>query len=73
MKPTRAARRRLPTSPFAPRPVAEVETFEVDDRVTHDRYGLGTVVSLEADASVVVKFRTGRVLVPSPYTRLHRL
>ena len=68
-----APRRVLPNSPFAARATAPVEVYEVDDRVTHDRYGLGTVLSVDEDRSVVVQFSTCKVRVTSPYTRLHRL
>ncbi|MFP5335612.1 MAG: hypothetical protein ACLGIV_09885 [Actinomycetes bacterium] len=68
-----APRRHLPNSPFTrPAPV-EAEVYEVDDRVTHDRYGLGTVERVEDDRSLVVRFTEARVRVTPPYTRLHRL
>ena len=37
------SRRHLASSPFQPKPAQEVEIFEVDDRVSHDSYGLGRV------------------------------
>ncbi|MFC5999771.1 hypothetical protein ACFP6A_13710 [Quadrisphaera sp. GCM10027208] len=74
MKPPRATtRRHLPNSPFnAPvdRPVPE---FSVDDRVTHDQYGLGTVVGVEKDVAVLVQFREQRVRIPSPFRKLRAL
>jgi hypothetical protein len=75
MKPTRpATRRHLPTSPFAA-PVDEpIKHFEVTDRVTHDRFGLGAVVSVEDGRSVVVDFGSGQLVrVPSPYNKLDKL
>ena len=41
MATSRAARRRPPGSPFKDAVAAPVEVFEVGDRVTHDRCGLG--------------------------------
>ena len=54
MKPARAATRRLlPTSPFGAEPPAPpAELFAEQDQVTHDKYGLGRVVSVEDDATV---------------------
>ena len=68
-----ARRRRLPTSPFSePQPRA-VETFEVGDLVSHDRFGLGTVVSVEQGIAVHVDFRPHRERIPSPYSKLAKL
>jgi hypothetical protein len=53
---TAGPRRPIPGSPFnAQREAAAmvVPDFQVDDRVTHDRYGLGTVVGLEPEACIV--------------------
>ena len=52
------------------RPVPE---FSVDDRVTHDQYGLGTVVGVEKDVAVLVQFREQRVRIPSPFRKLRAL
>ncbi len=57
-----ATRRHLPTSPFAPAPPRpQAEDFAPDDRVTHDRHGMGTVVSIGADEWVTVRFSSGEV------------
>ncbi|WP_239111737.1 hypothetical protein [Phycicoccus sonneratiae] len=48
------------------------EVFEVGDRVTHDRFGLGRVIVLEP-AAVLVDFGAQRARVTSPYTRLTKL
>jgi hypothetical protein len=48
----------LPSSPFAspePGPTAG-EVFTAGDRVTHDRLGLGRVIRVVDDESVVVAF-----------------
>lgn len=67
-------RRHLSTSPFAARVPESLKTFEVDDRVSHDREGLGRVRSVESDGTVIVEF-TGRKLVriPAPFAKLHAL
>jgi hypothetical protein len=75
MKPRRAvpARRYLPTSPFNA-PVADepVDCYEPRDLVTHDKYGLGTVLDVQ-DEAVVVDFGTHRRWVALPCARLIKL
>jgi len=44
--------------------------FAVRDQVTHDKYGLGRVILVEADDAVVVDVGSCRVLILSPFTRL---
>jgi hypothetical protein len=75
MKPPRAAtRRHLPTSPFkppaAPRPV---EQFAVDDRVNHDKYGLGVVIGVEEEVAVLVDFNPRRERITAPYDKMTKL
>src|SRR6267154_1027849 len=51
-------RRPLPGSPFN-RPeaaAAEPEHYAVSDKVTHDKYGLGTVIGVEEGISVLIDF-----------------
>jgi hypothetical protein len=72
MKP-RAARRHLPRSPFNVAPASPVEAFAVDDRVTHDRYGLGRVVAVEKDVAVLVDFGSRKERITSPYAKLRGL
>jgi hypothetical protein len=73
MKPYAGSRRHLASSPFKP-PVPEVvETFAVDERVTHDKYGLGRVVAVEGDQAVVVDFGTSRTRLMRPFAKLHKL
>jgi hypothetical protein len=67
-------RRPVPGSPFnkpaaAPQPIEE---FAAQDLVTHDRYGLGRVISAEEDA-VLVEFGTVRHRISSPYAKLTKL
>lgn len=75
MTPSRpTVRRHLPTSPFAPPPpAASVETFEVNDQVTHDAHGLGVVVGVEYNNDVLVDFGTSKLRIPTPYHRLYKL
>ncbi len=75
MKPARAAtRRHLPTSPFAPPTAAPpAEQFAEQDQVTHDKYGLGRVISVEADATLVVDFGSCRMRITTPYAKLTKL
>jgi hypothetical protein len=73
MKPYAGSRRHLASSPFKP-PVPEVvETFVVDERVTHDKYGLGRVVAVEGEQAVVVDFGTSRTRLMRPFAKLHKL
>lgn len=75
MKPPRAAsRRHLPTSPF--KPPAEpppVERFAIDDRVNHDKYGLGVVIGVEGEVAVLVDFRPRQERITAPYDKLTKL
>lgn len=67
MAPTsKPARRYFANSPFqADPPGAPAIEYAVDDRVHHDRHGLGVVVSTESDAWVTAKFDQGMVRVPN--------
>ena len=58
------ARRVLPGSPFnhVSAAVAPASRLEADDRVTHDRYGLGTVVGADETGTVRVDFGSGAVI-----------
>jgi hypothetical protein len=76
MKPTRAAARRyLPASPFnvPAKPAPPVEQYAVHDQVTHDKYGLGVVVSIDDDNVVLVDFGTAQARIASPYPKLVKL
>jgi hypothetical protein len=76
MKPARAAtRRHLPTSPFnVPHVDEPVEQFAEHDRVTHDRYGLGSVVSVEDDAAAItVDFGSRLIRLAIPCAKLSKL
>ena len=74
MRPRSAPSRRvLPGSPFNNlQPVQEVERFEVQDRVTHDKYGLGRVVLVESE-TVTVDFGSHQIRIASPFHKLTKL
>lgn len=65
--------RRPPGSPFKPAPPVQVEVFEVGDRVTHDRCGLGRVVDVEGETAVHVEFAGRTVRVLAPYADMTKL
>ena len=75
MKPARAATRRLlPTSPFGAEPPAPpAELFAEQDQVTHDKYGLGRVVSVEDDATLIIDFAGRLVRITMPCAKLAKL
>jgi hypothetical protein len=76
MKPKRAAARRyLPASPFnvLATPAPPIEQFAVSDRVSHDTYGLGTVITVENDVAILVDFGTLRARIVAPYAKLVKL
>ena len=61
-------RRHLATSPFnAPDPEPPAERFAVGDKVTHDKYGLGTVTGVEEGTALLIDFgsHVQRILTPS--------
>jgi hypothetical protein len=72
MSPSAGRRRILAHSPFKPQPAAEVPVFEVDDRVTHDRYGVGRVSQVTA-SEVTVDFGANKIRVRTPYTKLFKI
>lgn len=74
MKPRSATTQRRPLagSPFNVQPVEAIERFAVQDRVTHDKYGLGRVVMAE-EAAVTVDFGSHQVRIVSPFHKLTKL
>jgi len=71
--PRASSRRYLPTSPFGPPPEGPpVEQYELDDLVTHDRYGLGRVILVESGA-VVVDFTAKKMRITAPFARMIKL
>lgn len=72
--PRAAARPLLPTSPFgAPALTPPAEQFAVQDQVTHDKYGLGRVVSVQDDATLVIDFGARRIRITMPCAKLAKL
>lgn len=67
-----AKRRHLASSPFQPEPEAVVEHYACGDMVSHDNYGLGSVVSADP-GGVTVDFGSQTVRVPSPFARMEKL
>ncbi len=72
MTPPPAKRRHLASSPFKPDPEPTIETYAVDDLVSHDSYGVGRVVGAEASA-VTVDFGSRVVRITSPFHKLELL
>lgn len=62
----------LPSSPFQPKAEPTIELYDMDDMVSHDAYGMGRVVGVEAHA-VTVDFRNQTVRVKSPYSKMSKL
>ncbi|AIR99244.1 hypothetical protein [Streptomyces glaucescens] len=68
-----APKRHLPTSPFKA-PVAPVpKHFALGDQVTHDVYGLGRVVGIEAGIAALVDFGSAQMRILSPYAKMTKL
>ena len=72
MTPPAGARRHLASSPFQPDPEPTIEQYAVDDLVSHDSYGMGRVIQLEA-AAVTVDFRSQTVRIKSPFHKMSKL
>ena len=62
----------LSSSPFAPKVEPTVDVFAVDDRITHDLYGLGRVTKIDSHG-VTVDFGSQTLRIVHPYTKLHHL
>jgi hypothetical protein len=75
MKRSRAgAQPLLPASPFgAPPLTSPAEHFAVRDQVTHDKYGLGRVISVEDDTALIIAFGSRRVRITTPCAKLTKL
>ena len=69
------ATRTLPASPFNHQLAdVAVANYSLTDRVSHDRYGLGTVVGTEnGNAAVLVDFGPKVLRVPLPTTKMVKL
>jgi predicted RNA-binding protein (virulence factor B family) len=49
------------------------EDFEVADQVTHDKYGLGRVVSVKEDNALIIDFGSRLVRIMMPCAKLSKL
>ncbi|MFZ1288265.1 MAG: hypothetical protein WAR57_14635 [Candidatus Phosphoribacter sp.] len=65
-------RPRHANSPFQPHRERVVEKFALDDRVSHDSYGLGCVVGVDA-GGVAVDFGGKTVRIATPFLRMTKL
>jgi hypothetical protein len=67
-------RRYLPSSPFKPPPEAPPpERYELDDLVTHEKYGLGRIILVEGETAVIVDFAPRKVRILTPFARMIKL
>jgi hypothetical protein len=69
---TTPARRHLASSPFKPAPEPTIETYELNDLVSHDSYGMGRVIQVES-AAVTVDFGARTVRITTPFHKMSRL
>jgi hypothetical protein len=70
-----ASRRFVVGSPFnVPEgPEVPAEQYDVQDRVTHDKYGLGRVVTVEGEDALVIDFGSRLMRIKMPCTKLSKL
>jgi hypothetical protein len=69
-----APRRPLPGSPFnAPIAAPPPEDYAVNDMVTHDKYGLGTIIGVEEGIAVRVNFGSHERRLSTPCSKLTKL
>jgi len=61
-----------PNSPFQRHPEPAIEQYVVGDRVSHDSYGFGRVVSVDA-AGAKVDFGNRTVLIATPFRKMTKL
>jgi hypothetical protein len=65
-------RPRHPSSPFLLNPEPVIEQFVVGDRVCHDSYGLGRVVSVDGGGATV-DFSDKMVRIATPFRKMTKL
>jgi hypothetical protein len=65
-------RPRYASSPFQTEPAAVIEAYAIDDRVSHDSYGLGRVVGLDASGATV-DFMGKTVWITTPFHKMTKL
>ncbi|GGL31121.1 hypothetical protein GCM10014719_35740 [Planomonospora parontospora subsp. antibiotica] len=76
MKSSHAATRRiLPGSPFNRTfvPPPPIEQYALNDRVSHDKYGLGVVIGVEDELAVLVDFGPEQRRITTPFAKMTRL
>lgn len=61
-----------PSSPFQRRPDPVIEQYVVGDRVSHDAYGFGRVVGVDAGGATV-DFGDRTVRIATPFRRMTKL
>ena len=70
-------RRPVPGSPFKAAetvvPPSEAERYSVNDKVTHDKYGLGTIIGVEEGVGVFVDFGSHKQRLRTPCSKLVKL
>lgn len=72
MATTSGKRRHLASSPFPPAPEPIIEVYAIGDLVSHDAYGVGRVVGLDAGAATV-DFGAKTVRIKTPFDRMGKL
>jgi hypothetical protein len=73
MRPRQPAKKpHLPNSPFRAAEAPVIPDFAVNDRVTHDRHGLGSVVKVTGDR-IHVRFGENTVSVAMSSSKIHPL
>jgi hypothetical protein len=65
-------RPRHASSPFQPQVEPTIELFELGDRVSHDSYGLGRVVGVDAGGATV-DFGGSTVRITTPFRKMTKL
>jgi len=66
------ARPQLASSPFQPHPEPVIEQYVLDDRVSHDSYGLGRLIGVDA-GGVTVDFSGTKVRITTPFRKMTKL
>ena len=65
-------RPRHASSPFQPHREPKIEQYLLDDRVSHDSYGLGRVVGFDAGGATV-DFSSKTVRITAPFRKMTKL
>ena len=65
-------RPRHPSSPFQPDPEPVVERYVLNDRVSHETYGLGRVMGVDGGGATV-DFSSKTVRIAAPFRKMIKL